>query len=106
VRAAQSRATDYFEAITDRDWIRAYNYLDSRTQSSTTTAAIQRSWSARESANGRVGSLSASNTSVNTNNGKTTATVSGTLRYGNGVTETKTLLLTKEGGDWRLSSLP
>ena len=106
VRGAQNRANDYFEAIADHDWTRAYNYLDSRTQASNSTAAIQRSWTARETANGRVGTFSANNTSVNTNNGKSTATVTGTLRYSNGVTETKTLLLTKEGGDWKLSSLP
>ncbi len=106
VRGAQNRDNHYLCAIADHDWIRAYGYLDRRTQANTTTATIQRSWTARESANGRVGTFSANNTSVSTNNGKTTATVSGTLRYGNGVTETKTLQLIKEGGDWKLSSLP
>jgi hypothetical protein len=106
ITAAQNRAQDYFAAIEAHDWSRAYSYLDSRTQSTTSTAALQRTWTARETANGRIAGFSTTDTNVNTNNGKTTATVLGTLRYDTGITETKTVRLVKEGEEWKLSALP
>ena len=106
ISAAQNRADDYYSAIQSHDWSRAYGYLDSKTQSTTTTAVIQRTWTARETANGRITGYSATNTSVNTLNGKTTATVIGTLRYSSGTTETTTVYLVKDGNDWKFSALP
>jgi hypothetical protein len=104
--AAQNRADDYFAAIQARDWNRAYGYLDRQTQSGTSTAALQRTWTARETANGRIVGFTATNTNVNTNNGRTTATIIGTLRYDSGTSETKTILMVKEGDEWKLSALP
>ncbi|MFN8537592.1 MAG: hypothetical protein U0232_08980 [Thermomicrobiales bacterium] len=54
ISAAQNRADDYYSAIQSHDWSRAYGYLDSKTQSTTTAAVIQRTWTARETANGRI----------------------------------------------------
>jgi hypothetical protein len=106
IAGAQNRADDYFAAIQAHDWNRAHSYLDRQTQSSTSTAALQRTWTARESANGRITGFSADNTNVNTSNGRTTGTVTGTLRYDTGTTETRTVLLVKEGDAWKLTALP
>lgn len=106
VSAAQNRADDYFSAIQSHDWNRAYSYLDSKTQATTSATALQRTWTAHETANGKITGFTATNTNVNTLNGKTTATVLGTLRYASGTTETKTVLMVKDGNDWKLSALP
>ncbi len=106
VRGAQSATDDYFGAIRDHDWTRAYNMLDATTRAGTSSAALQRTWTSRETANGAFSGFGATNSKVSTNNGRTTATIVGTVRYSKGTSETKTILLVKENGNWRLASLP
>ncbi len=106
VRGAQRATDDYFGAIRGHDWTRAYAMLDATTRASTSSAALQRNWTTRESSNGTVSGFKTTNTSVQTNNGRTTATIQGTISYSKGITEAKTIQLTKENGNWQLSSLP
>jgi hypothetical protein len=96
----------YFDAIRDHNWTAAQGYLDSQLRAANSPTALQTTWTAREIPNGRVTGFSISSTNVSTNNGKTTATVSGTLSYARGTSEFKTVNLVKEGSDWKLSALP
>jgi hypothetical protein len=96
----------YFDAVRDHNWTAAQGYLDSQLRAANSPATLQATWTARELTNGRVTGFSISNTHVSSNNGKTTATISGTLNYARGTSEFKTVNLVKEGGDWKLSALP
>jgi len=96
----------YFDAVRDHKWTSAQGYLSSQLRAANSPTTLQTTWAAREATNGRVTGFSIGNTQVSTNNGKTTATISGTLNYARGTSEFKTVNLVKEGNDWKLSALP
>lgn len=106
VSGAQAAATGYFGEVRGHNWVGARDYLDASLRARTPAAAIEASWTRTEAANGRVTSFSATNTNISTNNGRTTATVTGTVRYATGTTEEKIVRLVKEGDAWRLPALP
>ena len=94
--------TGYYEAVKAQDWARAHSYLSAPLRQTTTQAALQATWQLRERTSGRVDRFSVTNTNI-TNN---TATVTGRLRYLNGREEPTTIVLIKEGGDWKITTLP
>ena len=92
----------YFAAVIAGDWPGAQGYLSAAQRARVTPAGLQATWAARESANGPAAGFSVRGTSVKT----TTARVSGTLRYQNGASESRTVQLVKEGGAWKIASSP
>lgn len=103
---ANATARGYYDEVQAHNWTRAQGYLSSTLKPSVTTTTLQTYWSAVEIANGTVSSFTITNTNISTNNGKTTATITGTLRYSQGKEETKVLNLVKEGSDWKLNTAP
>ncbi|HEY8600066.1 MAG TPA: hypothetical protein VIL85_16635 [Thermomicrobiales bacterium] len=106
ITGARDATTGYYDAVRDHDWGLAHDYLSSSLGASVPPSALQSLWTVQELSKGRVVSFSATNTNVSTNNGRTTAVVTGTVRYDKGSSETKTVNLVKEGSDWLLASLP
>ncbi|CAA9588325.1 MAG: hypothetical protein AVDCRST_MAG18-4349 [uncultured Thermomicrobiales bacterium] len=106
IGGARNATEGYYDAVRDHDWAGAHDYLSRSLGSSISPTALQTLWTTKETTVGRVSSFSVTNTNVSSNNGRTTAIVTGTLRYARGSSETKTVNLVKEGDDWRLSNLP
>lgn len=106
VSGARSAASGYYDAVRDHDWAGAHDYLSRSLGTTISTSALQTRWTAQELSTGRVTSFSVTSSNVSTNNGRTTATIVGTVRYAKGSSETKTVNLVKEGDDWKLASLP
>ncbi len=98
----RNATTGYYEAVKAQDWAQAHSYLSAPLRQTTTQAALQANWQLRERTSGRIDRFSVTNTNI-TNN---TATVTGTLRYQSGREEPRTVLLIKEGGDWKISTSP
>ena len=94
--------TGYFQAVENSDWAGAQGYLSSSLRARTSPTDLQTQWTRRTAATGSVSDFSVTNTNI-TNN---TATVTGTLRYSGGTSETKTVNLVKEGDLWKITSLP
>lgn len=103
---ARNAAEGYYDAVRDHDWTTAHSHLSRSLGTTVSTSALQTLWTAQELSTGRVTSFSVTNSKVSTNNGRTTAVVTGTVRYTKGSSETKTINLVKEGDDWKLASLP
>lgn len=106
ITGARDATTGYYDAVRDHNWSKAHSYLSNSLGSSMTPSALQTLWTAQEFSKGRVTSFSVTNTNVSSNNGRTTAIVTGTVHYDKGSSETKTVNLVKEGADWRLANLP
>ncbi len=106
ITGARDATTGYYDAVRDHDWSEAHGYLSNSLGSSITPTALQTLWTAQEYSKGRVTGFSVTNTNVSSNNGRTTAVVTGTIRYDKGSSETKTVNLVKEGSNWRLANLP
>jgi len=106
ITGARDATTGYYDAVRDHNWSKAHGYLSNSLGSSITPSALQSRWTAQELSKGRVTSFSVTNTNVSSNAGRTTAVVTGTVRYDKGSSEAKTVNLVKEGPDWRLENLP
>ena len=104
--AAREAATGYYEAVRDHEWADAHDHLSTSLGTAVSESALQALWTAQEISTGRVTDFSVTNSNVSTNNGRTTATITGTVRYARGSSETKVVNLIKEGDDWRLATLP
>lgn len=94
--------TEYFEAVERRDWTAAHDHLSARLRAANTPATLQATWTRREATNGAVTGFDVDDTNI-TND---TATVTGTLRYQGGRSESRRVTLVKEGDDWKISSPP
>ena len=106
VTGARDATTGYYNAVRDHNWSLAHGYFSSSLGASISPTALQSLWTVQEVGKGRVTGFSVNSTNVSTNNGRTTAIVTGTLRYDKGSSETKTVNLVKEGSDWLLANLP
>ena len=106
ITGAREATTGYYDAVRDHNWSKAHGYLSNSLGSSITQSALRTLWTAQELSKGRVTGFSITNTNVSSNNGRTTAVVTGTVRYDKGSSETKTVNLVKEGANWRLANLP
>lgn len=106
VGPARDATNEYFAAIKAHDWATAQDHLSASLRAAVKPADLQATWTRREQADGPIDRFTITNTSVNTTNGRSTATVSGTLYYTGGASDPKTVTLVKEGGVWKLSRLP
>lgn len=103
---ARDATNEYFAAIKAQDWPTAQAHLNASLRASVKPADLQATWTRRAQADGPIDRFTITNTSVNSTNGRSTATIRGTLYYIGGASDPKIITLTKEDGVWRLSSLP
>lgn len=103
---ARDATNEYFAAIKAHDWVTAQDHLSASLRATVKPADLQATWTRREQADGPIDRFTITNTSVNNTNGRSTATVAGTLYYTSGASDPKTVTLVKEGGAWKLSRLP
>jgi hypothetical protein len=103
---ARDATTEYFAALKAHDWRAAQAHLSASLRATTKPADLEATWVRREQADGAIDQFKISTTNVSAVNGKTTATVAGTLSYASGATDPKTVMLVKEDNSWKLSSLP
>jgi hypothetical protein len=106
-RAVGAPVTGYYDAVKAKDWRRAHTYLSRELGGENSPQELEAAWRRRSAAYGDMDSFDIEGTQVRTATGSgTTATVSGTLRYEGGQEERKILTLTREGGEWKLTTLP
>jgi len=103
---ARDATTGYFIAVKAHDWNAAYDHLSASLRATTKPADLQVTWVRREQADGAIMQFTVSDTNVRSVNGQTSATVTGTLSYASGASDPKIVVLAKEDGGWKLSSLP
>ena len=103
---ARAAATGYYDAVRDHEWAEAHDYLGRSLGTTVSQSSLQALWTAQEISTGRVTGFTVTNSKVSTNNGRTTATITGTVRYTRASSETKVVNLVKEGDEWRLATLP
>lgn len=103
---ARDATTEYFAALKAQDYTTAQAHLSASLRATTKPADLEATWLRREQADGAINQFKISNTNISAVNGKTTATVTGTLSYASGATDPKTITLVKEDNGWKLSSLP
>ena len=103
---ARDATTGYFVALKAHDWAAADEYLDASLRATVKPTDLQATWTRREQADGPIDRFTITNTSVNTTNGKTTATITGTLSFTGGASDPEIVTLVKEDGGWKLSRAP
>lgn len=103
---ARTATTEYFAAIKAHDWNTAYDHLSTPLKATVKPSDLEATWLRREQADGPVDQFKVSGTNIKSTNGNSTATVTGTLAYASGASDPKIVTLVKEGGVWKLSSLP
>ncbi len=110
IAGPRDATTGYFDAVEAGDWPRARSYLNSSLRSANTPASLQVTWQRHAAANGALDRFVVTNVNIRTSPGSggntTTAVVSGTLHYKTGLPDPKVVNLVREGGDWKLASLP
>jgi hypothetical protein len=106
ITESQAAATDFFAAVATHDWTTAHGALSVALRASTTPTILQATWTARERQHGRVTHFDPSGANISTQNGKTTAQVTGMLYYDSGYSEHQAVNLVKEQGVWKLATLP
>ena len=106
VGPARDATTEYFAALKAHDWMAAQAHLSASLRATTKPADLEATWVRREQADGAIDQFTVTNTNVSSVNGKTTATVTGTLSYASGATDPKIVMLVKEDDGWKLSRLP
>jgi hypothetical protein len=103
---ARDATNEYFAAIKAHDWVTAQDQLSASLRATVTPADLQATWTRREQADGPIDHVTIGNTSVNSTNGRSSATVGVTLYYAGGASDPKIVTLVKEAGIWKLSRLP
>lgn len=103
---ARDATTEYFAAIKAHDWATAQAHLSASLRATTKPADLEATWLRREQADGAIDQFKVSSTNVRSVNGKSSATVTGTLSYASGASDPKIVTLAKEDGGWKLSRLP
>lgn len=103
---ARAATTGYYDAVRDHEWADAHDYLSRSLGTTVSQSSLQARWTAQEISTGRVTGFTVTNSKVSSNNGRTTATITGTVRYTKASSETKVVNLVKEGDAWRLATLP
>ncbi len=106
ITGAQNAAKGYYDAVGAHSWSKAHGYLSKTLGATVSENSLQTLWTAQEISTGRVSSFNVTGTNIASNNGVTTATITGTVRYAKGTSDTKTVHLVKENGDWKISTLP
>ncbi len=96
----------YYAAVREHDWQRTESYLSGSLRSKEGVGRLRRDWLRRQEAYGRVERFEFTGTDVRVVSGSEQATVTGVLHYSSGQSEQKVIQLVREGGRWRLASLP
>lgn len=94
------------QAVQTDDWARAHGFLNASLRAQNTLTMLQTSWTQREQANGTITGFTETNTNLQVVNGQRYATITGAIGYSKVAPESKVLRLVKEGGDWKLATLP
>ncbi len=106
-KEVQAPVTGYYDAIKAGDFQRAQGYLNSQLREQNTPEKLKEAWRKREAAYGKLDRFEPTGFNVSTSTGAGTAgTVNGRLHYRDGQSEFKILTLVREGGEWKLSTLP
>lgn len=90
----------YFAAGIAQDWAGAHGRLSAMQRGQVSTGGLAAIWAAREGTRGPAESFRVTN--FNIRNGQ--ARISGTLRYRDGTTESRTVWLIEEGGAWKITA--
>lgn len=94
------------QAVQGHGWARAHSFLNAPLRGQTTLTMLQTSWTQREQANGTITWFAEKSTNFQVVNGRRHATIAGAIGYSKVAPESKVLRLVKEGGDWKLATLP
>ena len=96
----------YVRAVQAHDWPRAQGTLSASLCQQNSPTMLQTAWTQREQTNGTVTGFGETNWNLRVVNGQRQATIVGTIGYSKAAPEPKVLTLVKEGGVWKLATLP